>query len=105
MTTKLSHETFSILRKTIANPYLKNSRELEEHLITEGFQRKVFGHLNQKSSIDAASESNRGITERLSNAFDASLTAARKLAGYAQSESEHFLQWLLGGSISKAEEG
>jgi hypothetical protein len=105
MTTKLSHETFPILRKTIANPYLKNSRALEEHLITEGFQRKVFGHLNQKSSIDAASESNRGITDRLSNAFDASLTAARKLAGYAQSESEHFLQWLLGGSISKAEEG
>src|SRR6185503_9331267 len=86
MTTKLSHETFSILRKTIANPCLKNSRELEEHLITEGFQRKVFGRLNQKSSIDAASESDRGITERLSNALDASLTAARRLAGIPNSE-------------------
>jgi hypothetical protein len=74
------------LRKTIAEPCLANSRELESHLIAQGFQRKIFGRFNQKSSIDAASESDRGITERLSNAFDASLTAARRLAGYAQSD-------------------
>lgn len=86
MTTKLSPETVTVLRKTIINPCLKNSRELEEHLIAESFQKKVFGRLNQKSSIDAASESDRGITERQSNAFDASPTAARKLAGYAQSD-------------------
>jgi hypothetical protein len=86
MAVKLSPETISILRKVIIEPCLKNSRELEEHLKAEGFQKKVFGRLNQKSSIDAASESDRGITERLSNAFDASLTAARKLAGYAQSD-------------------
>lgn len=86
MTTKLPQQIIEILRKTIADPCLENSRKLEEHLIAEGFQRKIFGRLNQKSSIDAASESDRGITERLSNAFDASLTAARKLAGYAKSD-------------------
>jgi hypothetical protein len=86
MTTKLSPETIAILRKTITHPCLANSRELEEHLVAERFQRKVFGRFNQKSSIDAASESDRGITERLSNAFDASLTAARRLAGYVQSD-------------------
>jgi hypothetical protein len=42
---------------------------------------KVFGRLNQKSSIDAAAESDRGITERIANAFDASVTAARLLSG------------------------
>ncbi len=88
MATKLSPETIEILRKTIAQPCLANSRELEAHLIAKGFQRKIFGRFNQKSSIDAASESDRGITERLSNAFDASLTAARRLAGYAQSSRD-----------------
>ena len=86
MTTKLSSETIALLRKTITEPCLANSRELEGHLIAKGFQRKIFGRFNQKSSIDAASESDRGITERLSNAFDASLTSARRLAGYAQSD-------------------
>ena len=75
MITRLSPETIAILRKIIAQPCLANSRELEAHLIAKGFQRKIFGRINQKSSIDAASESDRGITERLSNAFDASLTA------------------------------
>lgn len=86
MPTKLSPETVAILRKTIEQPCLANSRELEAQLAAQGFQRSVFGRINQKSSIDAASESDRGVTERLSNAFDASLTAARKLAGYAQSD-------------------
>jgi hypothetical protein len=88
MTTKLSSETIAILRKTIEQPCLANSRELEAHLIAKGFQRKIFGRINQKSSIDAASESDRGITERLSNAFDASLTTARRLAGYVQSSRD-----------------
>lgn len=86
MPTKLSPETIAILRKTIGQPCLANSRELEAHLTAKGFQRRIFGRFNQKSSIDAASESDRGVTERLSNAFDASLTAARVLAGYAQSD-------------------
>jgi len=43
MTTKLSSETISLIRKTIAKPCLENSRALESHLIAEGFQRKIFG--------------------------------------------------------------
>jgi hypothetical protein len=39
-----------------------------------------------KASIEAASESDRGVTERLANAFDASLTAARLAAGIARSD-------------------
>ena len=77
--TQLSSETIACLKKAITNPCLANSRELEDQLISEGYQRRIFGRFNQKSSIDAASESDRGITERLSNAFDASLTAARLL--------------------------
>lgn len=84
--TTLSPDTINILRETIDQPRLANSRKLEAHLTAKGFQRKIFGRFNQKSSIDAASESDRGVTERLSNAFDASLTAARRLAGYAQSD-------------------
>ena len=68
--TKLSPEMISLLRKTIAEPCLANSHELETHLIAEGFQRMIFGRFNQKSS------------------FDASLTTARRLAGYAQSSRE-----------------
>ena len=86
--TKLLPETIALLSKTIAEPCLSNSRELETHLIAKGFQRRIFGRFNQKSSIDAASESDRGITERISNAFDASLTAARRLAGYDKSSRE-----------------
>lgn len=88
MIPKISTETIEFLRKTIAYPCLVNARELEAHLISEGYQRKIFGRFNQKSSLNAASESDRGITERLSNAFDASLTAARKLAGYNESSRE-----------------
>lgn len=47
---------------------------------------KVFGRLNQKSSIDAAAESDRGITERIANAFDASVTAAGRLSGMDSSD-------------------
>jgi hypothetical protein len=42
--------------------------------------------MNQKSLIDAAAESDRGVTERIANAFDASLTAARRLAGISHSD-------------------
>ena len=47
MTTKLSSETIAILRKTIAQPCLANSRELEGHLIAKGFQRKT----NRRSRV------------------------------------------------------
>lgn len=84
----LTTTTIELLKKTLANPCLENSRELENYLITEGYQRKIFGRFNQKSSIDAASESDRGMTERISNAFDASLTTARRLSGYDKSSRE-----------------
>jgi hypothetical protein len=86
MTASISKETIAVLRRVIEQPCLANSRDLENHLIASGYSKKVFGRFNQKSSIDAASESDRGITERLSNAFDASLTAARLIAGHSHSD-------------------
>jgi hypothetical protein len=52
----------------------------------QNFERQIFGRLNQKSSIEAASESDRGIVERLANAFDSSLTAARLAFGIERSD-------------------
>lgn len=46
--TTLSSDTVDILRETIDQPCLANSRELEEHLTAKGFQRKIFGRFNQK---------------------------------------------------------
>lgn len=86
MPTKLAPETITLLRDVLKTPCLATARALDEHLRGRAFRRQVFGRINQKSSIDAASESDRGITERLSNAFDASLTAARRLAGLPHSE-------------------
>lgn len=86
MPTKLAPETITLLRDVLKGPCLATARALDEHLRRCGYRRQVFGRINQKSSIDAASESDRGITERLSNAFDASLTTARRLAGMATSE-------------------
>lgn len=86
MPTPILANTIAALRKAIETPTLANARGLEIHLTQMNFNRVVFGRFNQKSSIDAASESDRGITERLSNAFDASLTAARLLAGVAKSD-------------------
>src|SRR5258707_14283907 len=75
------------LRQTIEQPSLASARALESVLRGEGTPAKVFGRLNQKSSIDAAAESDRGITERIANAFDASVTAARLLSGMASSDA------------------
>jgi hypothetical protein len=50
------------------------------------FGKRVFGRINQKASIEAASESDRGIAERLANAFDASLTAGRLAVGIVRSD-------------------
>lgn len=74
-------ELTATLRALLTSPSLKGARDLEAQLITSGYDRRLFGRLNQKSSIEAASESDRGVAERLANAFDASLTAARVAAG------------------------
>lgn len=71
----------SALGKLIADPNLANARNLEAILRESQTAQQVLGRANQKSSIEAAAESDRGFTERLTNAFDASLTAARISAG------------------------
>lgn len=76
-----------VLRQLITAPSLAQARQLESALRSAGFSSRLFGRLNQKSSIDAAAESDRGIVERIANSFDASLTAARKLAGLNRSEA------------------
>lgn len=85
MVTQLNAEVTSALRAVIVQPTLKNARTLEAALAAS-FGKRVFGRINQKSSIEAASESDRGITERLANAFDTSLTAARLSVGIAKSD-------------------
>ena len=50
------------LRATIDNPALATARALEANLRQAGASTRVFGRLNQKSSIEAAAESDRGIT-------------------------------------------
>ena len=76
-----SPKVLDALRRVVETPSLANARGLEQALRQSGFSSRLFGRLNQKSSIDAAAESDRGVTERIANAFDASLTAARRLAG------------------------
>src|SRR5437867_4184619 len=73
------------LHRVVNKPSLENARTLEE-LLSNAFAKRVFGRINQKASIEAASESDRGITERLANAFDASLTAARLALGIEKSD-------------------
>lgn len=76
------------LSAVLENPSLGAARSLEDALRSAGFQNKVFGRVNQKASLEANSESDRGIAERLANAFDASLTAARLAVGIAKSTRE-----------------
>jgi hypothetical protein len=85
MATALNEQIKNALHAVIAHPLLESARELEAAL-TPFFAKRVFGRINQKSSIEAASESDRGVTERLANAFDTSLTAARLAAGIARSD-------------------
>ena len=85
MSIQLNDATKEALRAVIARPSLETVRALEGTLTTS-FQKRVFGRVNQKASIEAASESDRGITERLANAFDASLTAARLAVGIERSD-------------------
>jgi len=69
------------LQRAIESPSLANARALENALRQSGCPSRLFGRMNQKSSIEAAAESDRGVTERIANAFDASLTAALQFAG------------------------
>src|ERR1700731_3109981 len=85
MATELNQQIKNALRSIVAHPSLEHARALEAAL-TPAFAKRVFGRINQKSSIEAASESDRGVTERLANAFDASLTAGRLAAGIARSD-------------------
>lgn len=96
----------------IDRPSLALARQLEQELATAGYRKMVFGcRVNQKASIEAASESDQGAVERLANAFDASLTAARKISRTGPSDSsltprkavQRFLKGLL-QSISSTEE-
>jgi hypothetical protein len=73
------------LCQVIENPCLAMARELEKSLLDAGFGRKLLGRVNQKSSIDAAGQSDRGIAERIANAFDACAEAARIVAGVERS--------------------
>ena len=72
----MSKDATKPLQTLLEKPLLANARALQDFLTNAGYKSQIFGRANQISSVDAASESDRGITERLSNAFDASLTAA-----------------------------
>ncbi len=72
----------AILSQLMASPSLALARQLEQELTSLEYRKMIFGgRINQKASIEAASEGDRGLVERLANAFDASLTAARIVSG------------------------
>src|SRR5258708_2903433 len=73
----ISGEVLGLLTTLTGAPCLENARALESVLRSSGFFPQVFGRYNQRASIEANAESDRGVAERLANAFDASLTAAR----------------------------
>jgi hypothetical protein len=78
-------EVIAGLNDCLKQPSLEAARRLE-HALESRFRKTIFGRINQKSSIEAASESDRGAAERMANAFDATLTAARLMAGVAESD-------------------
>lgn len=86
MTSK-SPAVIAALRKAIEAPNLGSARALEDALRHAGATPIVFGRMNQKSSVEAASDSDRGATERLANAFDASLKACRSVMGDVASKA------------------
>ena len=85
MPTALNEGIKAALRAVIVRPSLEHARALEA-VLAATFGKRVFGRINQKASIEAASESDRGVAERLANAFDASLTAGRLAAGIPRSD-------------------
>jgi len=86
MITPIAGEILSLLQAVVRTPSLSSSRALEKALNKAGHQRIVFGRHNQQSSVQANSQSDRGMAERLANAFDATLTAARLAAGITKSD-------------------
>lgn len=86
MTKPVSGQTLEKLKDVLLAPNLANARELEASLKAAGYESIVFGRLNQRSSVEANSESDRGIAERLANALDASLTGARLAVGIPRSD-------------------
>lgn len=55
----------AILSELMAAPSLDLARQLEQQLASLGYRKIVFGRINQKASIEAASEGDRGAVERL----------------------------------------
>jgi hypothetical protein len=88
----VSGETLKLLNALVTAPSLDASRALERHLRKSAFHPQVFGRHNQRASIEANAESDRGIAERLANAFDASLTAARVAMGQKSERSRNAAQ-------------
>ena len=86
MPTPVAGEVLNKLKALISAPSLSSARALENALEKAGYVRMVFGRVNQRSSVEANSESDRGISERLANAFDATLTAARLAVGISKSD-------------------
>ena len=84
---EISKSIQTILGQLMVAPSLDLARKLEQELAGLGYRKVVFGRVNQKASIEAASEGDRGVVERLANAFDASLTAARLESGMKASDS------------------
>jgi len=75
------------LQELLDAPGLTGARNLEHLLLASKLSSNVFGRRNQSASIEANAESDRGVAERLANAFDASLTAARLLSGLKSERS------------------
>jgi hypothetical protein len=83
----VSGDLLARLNATIKTPLLENSRSLEAALDAAGFRPVIFGRHNQRASIEANAESDRGAAERLANGFDGSLTAARIALGQKSERS------------------
>lgn len=57
------------LKELVKSPSLPKARELEDTLKKAGLRPLVFGRVNQRSSVEANSESDRGVVEHLVNAL------------------------------------
>jgi hypothetical protein len=75
------------LGEALKTPNLRTARQLEDALIAAGYKRRVFGRNNQSASLEANAESDRGAAERLANAYDTELKAARLALGLASDPS------------------
>lgn len=69
------------LRDALQSPCLKTARSLLLRLRSTALRPTLLGRQNQKASIEANSGSDRGVAERLANAFDATLKEARERFG------------------------